>query len=175
MTPARWWIGLRPKNDAESRAAVSGDLPFPSRFEATVIADATRGATNNWPPITMEIEVEGGRPVIRQLTIGSEAVPETTEDGKQKDAGREEARVHARAERSRQKLLRELPLARLAKYATIGVAIGFGEGPVAEELLRRLLRDDVGFYRVGPERTTSTSTASTSSTPRRHEGSGPST
>ena len=47
-------------------------------------------------------------------------------------------------------LLRELPLARLAKHAMLGVAWRLGETK-GEEVVPWELRDDAGFYRIGPD------------------------
>jgi len=72
--------------------------------------------------ITMEIETGDARPTVRQITSDSGITSE---------------------------ILREIPLARLAKYATLALEIGFGEGPIVDELASRLLRDEVLIQRVG--------------------------
>jgi hypothetical protein len=172
MTETRWWIRARwPEvgRHGVDRVFVAevGDFIVPLQFEATVIrtdrsADTPAHASaRNWPPLTMVIAMQGARPVIRQLAIGEP--PEqpfvlTSEDrerlsdeeledlfrlGPDEGPGRAQPAITA-------SLLRELPLARLAKYAMLGVAFRRGEEPVAEPVLPRDFRDNTGFYRIGP-------------------------
>jgi hypothetical protein len=141
------------------------DFVVPVQFAATVIREdrhdeSAHDPAGSWPPITMLIAMEGARPVVRQLTIGEPPeAPIIVTAEEQAQLSPEELdsllkQIESRAPRPQPaitaSLLRELPLARLAKYAMLGVAVRFGEGPVGERVVPRDLRDGDGFYRIGP-------------------------
>jgi hypothetical protein len=174
MTHARWKIRASPPriDPAAPHFVVVqvGDFVVPWSFEATAIRDDDDAS--DWPPIRMHIAMDGSRPVVRKLTIGTEPFMETRIDGvrtknwtgrasedtlldyrlgHEREPGVEPAAVPTRAVNP--SLLRELPLARLAKHAMLGVAYRFGDGPVAEKVVHDELRDDAGFYRLGHDET----------------------
>jgi hypothetical protein len=170
MSETRWWIRSSwPKVDPKEidRPVLTvevGDFILPWGFEALVIRANTRGEfVGDWPPIRMQIVMEGARPVIRELTIGEPPEPPRviTEEDRERLSPEELERL---LETNREKrpwaggaitatLLRELPLARLAKYAMLGVAHRRGQGPAFEPVVPGDLRDDAGFYRIGPGET----------------------
>jgi hypothetical protein len=171
MTKARWKIKASfPKVDPDNPHLMvvelgDGDYVVPQLFEATAIRDDV----TDWPPITMQIAMDGTRPTVRKLTIGSEPFIEAFIDGAwtRNYAGHTEAEFPYRIRHAHEddlgieaaptrqidaSLLRELPLARLAKHAMLGVAWRY-EGPRSENVVPYELRDVSGFYRLGPEET----------------------
>jgi hypothetical protein len=167
MGEARWWISATwPEVDADEfdepmLIVELGDYRLPWAFEATVIRANVHGEpVDDWPPIRMKIVMRGARPVIRELTVGEPPAPPlfvTAEDRERLSPEElehlhhthEEAYPWAGGHAITASLLRELPLARLARYAMLGVAHRVGEGPVVPSDFR----DDHGFYRVGPGET----------------------
>lgn len=175
MSETRWWISaswprlVDPEEFDRIELTVKvGDFIVPKQFEATVIREDVRDdgtpdeSSPRWPPIRMQLQVENGRPVIWELTIGERPEPPvffTPEDRTRLSPEELHDLFHPSGDRRlpprrhvaiTASLLRELPLARLAKYAMLGVAYRFGDGPAAEEVVPNDLRDDAGFYRVGP-------------------------
>src|SRR5204863_501422 len=95
MATNRLWIRLRPTS-APKGGTAPGALDVPSGFEATVLCEVTRGAASGWPPITIQIEMRGGRPVIRQLPIGPATEPAAAEQVSEATAGRYIMRARGR-------------------------------------------------------------------------------
>jgi hypothetical protein len=120
-----------------------GRYQVPARFDAT----AVRRDVGDFPTVEMEIEIEGGQPVITALTLRSDSSLIRDRDGRAwsltESAQRSKRAITA-------SLLRELPLARLAKYAMLGVAVRLGERG-AEDVVPWELVDHDGFYEIGPD------------------------
>jgi hypothetical protein len=133
-----------------------GDFILPARFEATVIRDDNRGDFEtgdfnaDWPPITMQIEVRRSALIVTALTIGAHAELSTKDSTRKQSAARVDEERHAPHPITGE-LLRQMPVARLAKYAALGVARHMGDGPIAEPVVPDEIRSDSGFYRIGPD------------------------
>jgi hypothetical protein len=168
MSEARWWISASwPTVDADefdkpTLIVEIGDYRLPWAFEATVFRADVRGEpVGDWPPIRMKVQMHGARPEIRELTIGAPPAPPLIVTGEERERLSDEqleelARTHDEAytQASRHSvtasMMRELPLARLARYAMLGVAHRVNEGPVVPSDFRD---GPGGSYRIGPGET----------------------
>jgi hypothetical protein len=171
MSEAKWWISAWPTRDPErmDQPMVTigvGDFIVPVQFEATVVRKDSGGTipdefAGEWPPIRMQIEMQDAHPVVRELTIGKPPEPLLIVTGEQRarmspdeldelSFNRGEGQSHRPHRPITAALVRELPIARLAKHAMLGVAVRFGDGPAAEWVVPRDVRDSAGFYRIGP-------------------------
>ena len=99
----------------------------------------------------MEVDVEDGRPAIRELTIGPVAEPMLAAVHAPRRPGVRDGSPRPRA-RITGEVLRDLPLAGLARYALLAVALKFGEGRAVRDLASRLRRREPGFPRINPGR-----------------------
>jgi hypothetical protein len=139
-----------------------GDYLIPAAFEAT----AAREDASDWPLITIYVEMQGSDPVIRELTLGSRPVIEVTLSGEspgshrvrdprdpgQKNPRQEDSQSRVRAVTG--SLMREVPIAKLARYAMLGAAWRLDEeSGSSERVVPDELRDDEGFYLIGPGET----------------------
>jgi hypothetical protein len=131
MADRGWLLTVRShrgsRRAAKATAAEEGDdRVVPPRFEADAVMDpAQPGTAGHQRPValTLEIRLEDRQPLVRRLTVSA----------------------HGSGSGLTTELMREFPLARLAKYATVGAAFAFGEGPLVDELTGRLRRDGSGF------------------------------
>jgi hypothetical protein len=166
MPKAHWKIRASPpKVDPETGFVVvtMGDFIVPVTFEATAVRDDV----SDWPPITMQIAMDDSRPVVRRLTIGADRIQEDVELRRRSaPAGTDETQSERTARREvggqrapkrtrpiNASFLREIPLARLAKHAMLGVAWRLGEAASADRVVPHELLDDAGFYALGLEGT----------------------
>jgi hypothetical protein len=139
-----------------------GDYLIPAFFEATV----AREDVSDWPLITLYLEMQGSTPVLRELTIGSRGVIElinfdessntyrarNTRDPWQANPSRHDPATPVRAVTG--SLMREVPISKLARYAMLGVAWRLDEQRgSSERVVPNELRDDEGFYLIGPGET----------------------
>ncbi len=145
MAAARYWIALEPADeDLATHVVAARDLRLPRRVIAQVMREAgSPSAAQAWPLLTMEIQLRGGRPLVRQLLVGAAAGP-----GKVVTLAPSGGSAYSRGPVTSE-LLREIPVSRLARYATLGVVLGFGEGSLAQEITARLLHDKCGLTRIG--------------------------
>jgi hypothetical protein len=160
----RWWIRvdwpeLERAVDEKEPVVEIEDFLVPRRFGVTVIRDDVREDwilgpfSDEWPEVTLEIEIDHSRPVIRELKIGEQAALVNADGERISPPDYNEGAVDRAPPRPRRAinaaLLRELPLARLAKHAMLGAAVRVGDGQGAEPVVPSDLRT-FGFYRVGP-------------------------
>jgi hypothetical protein len=157
MSAARWWIRAN-RPDPGLPVVQVDDFLVPQRFEATVVRNDERidftqdELSSDWPTVTLQIEIQAGRPVIRQLTIAS---PQATgiqpaEEKSATDSATEQLSIPGGHPISAS-LLRDLPLGQLAKYAMLGVAVRRGQVPSSQSVVPDEIRDGSGFYRIGPD------------------------
>ena len=144
--PARWIIRAEPPSIDPAVGFVVvpvGEFIVPPRFTATV----KRDDVDDFPTLVLEISMEGARPTVTQLAIG-------TDHSRGESSGVNPASRQREGQSFKRpvtaSLLRELPLARLAKHAMLGVAWRLGETG-GEKVVPWELRDDAGFYRIGPD------------------------
>jgi len=120
-----------------------GDYYVLPRFNATVV----RRDVDDFPTVELEIEIADGRPVVTAFALRADSSFAREQDGGAwtlTEAGERPKRSITAA------LLRELPLARLAKYAMLGVAWRLGPSG-GEDVVPWELRDEHGFYEIGPD------------------------
>jgi hypothetical protein len=148
--PARWSVSSKARitfvRDADGDGVLVvgiGEYLIRPNFEAS----ARREDVDDFPTVEMAIDASSGRPVITALGLKSDSRFSADPDGRSWS-------VVGTGKRSRRpitaSLLRELPLARLAKYAMLGVASRLGPSGY-DNVVPSELRDEEGFYEIGPD------------------------
>jgi hypothetical protein len=148
--PTRWSVSSTARitfvRDADGDGVLVvwiGEYLVRPNIEAT----ARREDVDDFPTVEMEIDASSGRPVLTALRLESDSRFAADPDGRSWS-------LVGPAQRSIRpitaSLLRELPLARLARYALLGVASRLGPSGY-EDVVPSDLRDEDGFYEIGPD------------------------
>jgi hypothetical protein len=142
MPPYHWMIRSTPRVDPRAKTlvlTVVGDLAVPSLFTAS----AFREDEDSWPywsespTVSLELKMQEQQPLIIELLI--------TPHDSFKDASASEQRAQAISAA----LLRELPLAQLAKHAMLGVAFRVTpEGELGDWVVPPHAKDDNGYWYI---------------------------